>query len=79
MNKAEEILEKYTLWQKEKAVRTEENMLLAMEEYADWKLKNCNLHDVINPVCPKCKSPIYSKNEITYCLNPDCDFWVNGL
>lgn len=46
MNKAEEILEKHTLWQGEKAVRTEEDMLLAMEEYAEWKLKNCNLQNV---------------------------------
>ena len=33
MKTPEEILEKYTEWQGEKAVRTEENMLDAMEEY----------------------------------------------
>jgi ribosomal protein S27AE len=64
MNKAEEILEKHTLWQGEKAVRTEEDMLLAMEEYAEWKLKNCNLQNVVGrseQLCPRCKSPLIYK------------------
>lgn len=58
MNKAEEILEKHTLWQGEKAVRTEEDMLLAMEEYAEWKLKNCNLQSVSNNEVAVCDDEI---------------------
>ena len=54
---------------------------LAQHLANDVPTNNSGLHKhiVINPVCPKCKAPIYSKDEITYCLNPDCDFWANGL
>jgi len=49
--KKEEILDKYTLWQGERAVRTEENMILAMEEYAEQQVKNLTILRVSNSVC----------------------------
>ena len=48
MKTKEEILDKYTLWQGEMAIRTEENMLEAMEEYANQFRRNITSEEFLS-------------------------------